>query len=86
MQARTRQWIIYIVIFAGAAVLTAGVAALLVNINQRQLEAREFPLKVVEIPAGEIDPAVWGQNFPRQYDRFKPVSYTHLTLPTIYSV
>ena len=71
MQARTRQWIIYIVIFAGAAVLTAGVAALLVNINQRQLEAREFPLKVVEIPAGEIDPAVWGQNFPRQYDRFR---------------
>jgi nitrite reductase (cytochrome c-552) len=67
---RTRQWIVYIVIFVGAALITAGVAALLVNINQRQTEALQSPLKIVEIPAGELDPAVWGQNFPVQYEMF----------------
>lgn len=67
---RTRQWIIYILIFVGAVLITAGVAALLVNINQRQTEAQQSPLKIVEIPAGELDPAVWGQNFPLQYEMF----------------
>lgn len=66
----SRQLLIYAVIFIGAVVLTAGIAALLVNINERQAEARQSPLRVVEIPADEIDPAVWGQNFPMQYEMF----------------
>ncbi|NJL95487.1 MAG: ammonia-forming cytochrome c nitrite reductase subunit c552 [Anaerolineae bacterium] len=40
------------------------------NINDRQEEEAAFPLQVVEIPEGEIDPAVWGLNFPVQYDSF----------------
>ncbi|MCK6576520.1 MAG: ammonia-forming cytochrome c nitrite reductase subunit c552 [Anaerolineae bacterium] len=67
---RTRQFIIYILVFAGAVVLTAGVAALLVNINQRQTEALQSPLRIVEIGEDELDPAVWGQNFPIQYEMF----------------
>jgi len=50
--------------------LTVGVAALLLNIDQRQGEARQSPLRVVEIAADELDPAVWGQNFPVQYEMF----------------
>ncbi len=56
--------------FVLGLVIMAGLGALLVNIQQRQAEAIEFPLRVVNIPEGEIDPAVWGQNFPRQYDSF----------------
>jgi nitrite reductase (cytochrome c-552) len=66
----SRQALIYALVFVGAVLLTIGVAALLININQRQNEAAQFPLRVVEIGPDELDPAVWGQNFPRQYDRF----------------
>lgn len=60
----------YVAIFAVAVILTAVVAAVLVNINTRKQEAAEFPLRVVEMAENELDPAVWGQNFPRQYDTF----------------
>ncbi|MCS7221367.1 MAG: ammonia-forming cytochrome c nitrite reductase subunit c552 [Anaerolineae bacterium] len=66
----SRQLFIYVAIFVVAVALTAVAAALLVNISQRRLEAEQYPLKVVEIPKGELDPAVWGKNFPHQYDRF----------------
>jgi nitrite reductase (cytochrome c-552) len=46
------------------------VAGLLMNISQHKSESQEYPLKVVEIGEKELDPAVWGQNFPHQYDSF----------------
>lgn len=61
---------IYIVIFVVAVILTAVVAALFMNINSRKQEAAAYPLKVVELAEGELDPAVWGQNFPSQYSSF----------------
>ncbi len=67
---KSRLIIIFAVLFFGAALITAGVAALLVNINERQTEANQSPLRVVDIPEGEIDPAVWGQNFPLHYEMF----------------
>ena len=66
----SRQMLIYVGIFCGAAILTAAVAALLMNINERKREAQLYPLRVVEIAADELDPAIWGLNFPVQYDSF----------------
>ena len=66
----SRQIWVYVGLFVAAVLLTAGVAALLVNITQRKDEAAAYPLKVVEIAEGEIDPAVWGANFPQQYSSF----------------
>ncbi len=66
----SRQTLVYAAIFIGAAILTALVAGLLININDRKREALEFPLRIVDIPQGELDPAVWGQNFPLQFDSF----------------
>ncbi len=65
-----RKFLPYVAVFAIAVALTAVVAALLVNINTRKQEASEFPLRVVEIANNELDPSVWGQNFPRQYNTF----------------
>lgn len=63
-----------IVLLIGLLLITVGVtvavAALFVNINERQAEESAFPLRVVEIADGEIDPEVWGQNFPIQYSSF----------------
>lgn len=53
-----------------AALAFAGLAALLVNIQQRKAEGQEYPLKIVSIGTDELDPEVWGRNFPREYDTF----------------
>jgi nitrite reductase (cytochrome c-552) len=58
-------------LFALAAIATIGVVALLMNIQGKKTEATQYPLKLVEIAEDEIDPAVWGQNFPAQYDSFQ---------------
>jgi len=67
----SRQFWLYVVVFIVAAGLTAGIAALLTNIQTRKAEAVQYPLKVVAISENELDPAVWGKNFPLQYDAFR---------------
>ncbi|MDZ7637965.1 MAG: ammonia-forming cytochrome c nitrite reductase subunit c552 [Bryobacterales bacterium] len=54
-----------------SALVTLGVAALLVNIFERKQEARTPFVRVVEITDDITDPAVWGKNFPLQYDDYK---------------
>lgn len=60
----------YISAFALAGALTVAVLALLFNIQNRKEEAFQYPLNVVEIPEDELDPEVWGRNFPMEYDNF----------------
>lgn len=67
---QNRSTMLLLAAFAVGMVVMAGLAALLVNISQRKAEAVEFPLRVVAIAENELDPAVWGQNFPRQYDAY----------------
>lgn len=66
----SRPLVAYGAVFVVAVGLTLIVAALLTSIIQRKAEETEYPLKVVEIGEDELDPAVWGQNFPNHYDRF----------------
>ena len=58
-------------IAAVAALAAAAVSALLVNIFQRKQEARAPFFRVVEITDSIEDPAVWGKNFPLQYDGYR---------------
>ena len=53
-----------------AAIATVAIAALLVNIFTRQQEARNPFYRVVELTDETVDPAVWGRNFPLQYDGY----------------
>ncbi|HKP14224.1 MAG TPA: ammonia-forming cytochrome c nitrite reductase subunit c552, partial [Blastocatellia bacterium] len=53
-----------------AAVAAAGILALLVNIFEHKQEARNPFYRVVEITDDTDDPAVWGKNFPLQYDHY----------------
>ena len=62
--------LLYGAAFLATAAVIAGVLALLFNVRTRREEAYRYPLKVVEIKDGEIDPAVWGKNFPLEYDTF----------------
>jgi nitrite reductase (cytochrome c-552) len=67
--------------FIGGALIMGAVALLLVNITNRKAEGEQYPLKVVEIAPDEIDPAVWGQNFPRHYDSFMKTQDSTISTP-----
>jgi nitrite reductase (cytochrome c-552) len=61
-----------VVLITGLAGLAAfGAIALLVSIFERQQEAREPFFRVAEITDTTVDPAVWGRNFPYQYDAYR---------------
>lgn len=62
--------IIYGLVLVGLVLVGVGIGALLANVTQHQTEARQYPLHIVEIGEDEIDPAVWGANFPIHYERF----------------
>jgi nitrite reductase (cytochrome c-552) len=68
-QPRRRYLPILIIAFT-AAVLAAGGTALLINIFERKQEARNPFYRVVELNDETSDPALWGKNFPLQYDAY----------------
>ena len=53
------------------ALVTAGVAALLISVFERRQEARNPFFRVVELTDDTEDPAIWGKNFPLQYDSYR---------------
>ena len=67
-RARTRTILIAAVV---AALAAAGSAALLVNILERKQEARNPFYRVTDLTDDTVDPAVWGRNFPQQYDDYR---------------
>ena len=62
---------VLVVAVIAAAVGAAAVTALLINIFERKQEARDPFFRVVEITDEIDDPAVWGKNFPMQYDSYR---------------
>jgi nitrite reductase (cytochrome c-552) len=64
-------WPKFLLFVGVAALITAGIAALLVNIFERKQEARNPFYRVVELTDETEDPAVWGKNFPLQYDDYR---------------
>ena len=68
--ARSRiRWVV--TASALAAVAAVAIASLLVNIMQRQQEARNPFYRVVDLRDDTTDSAVWGKNFPMQYDGYR---------------
>jgi nitrite reductase (cytochrome c-552) len=53
-----------------AAIAAFSVTALLINIFERKQEARNPFYRVVELNDSTDDPAVWGKDFPMQYDLY----------------
>jgi len=60
-------YILAMLIAAGGTVI---VLALLMNIFTRKQEAAAPHQRIVEVTEDTIDPAVWGINWPRQYDSY----------------
>lgn len=54
-----------------AAIASAGAAYLLTDIFEKKQEARQPFFHVVELDDDTTDPAIWGKNFPLQYDDYR---------------
>ena len=68
---RRRFWTLFTIVLIAVAAITAGVTALLVNIFEHKQEARNPFYRVVELTDDTEDPAIWGKNFPLQYDGYR---------------
>jgi nitrite reductase (cytochrome c-552) len=68
---RNRRFIFVTAVAVIAALAAVGGVALLVNIMERKQEAKNPFYRVVELSDDTEDPAVWGKNFPMQYDDYK---------------
>ncbi|MCS6852734.1 MAG: ammonia-forming cytochrome c nitrite reductase subunit c552 [Gemmataceae bacterium] len=68
--ARRAHWGWYVVVLTLTGVGTFLLVGLIVNIQERKQEAQERWFPLVELDEDTVDPAVWGRNFPRQYDSY----------------
>ena len=66
---RSRRSLIATIVLA--AIAAFAVTALLINIFERKQEARNPFYKVVDLDDTVADPAVWGKDFPMQYDLYQ---------------
>ncbi len=76
-----RSLVLLLLAFVVGMVLMAGLSALLLSIQGRKAEALQYPLKVVQISNAELDPSVWGKNFPYEHGSFLDTQDTTLTTP-----
>jgi len=72
-----RGWVLGVLGLIGVAAVTVLLLALLTNIFERKQEARQAFVRLVDVTEDTMDPKVWGQNWPLQYD-----SYLRTALPT----
>ncbi|MEO8348779.1 MAG: ammonia-forming cytochrome c nitrite reductase subunit c552 [Acidobacteriota bacterium] len=70
-EKKKRQLLLILAAAVVAVVAAAGVAALLVSIFTRKQESRNPFFRVAELTEDTVDPAVWGKNFPSQYDGYR---------------
>jgi nitrite reductase (cytochrome c-552) len=61
---------VYLVSIVVVAVATFLVTMLLMNVSERQQEARQTYFPLAPLSEDTVDPAEWGKNFPRQYDGY----------------
>lgn len=54
-----------------AALAAVAILMLLINIYERKQEGRDPFYRVVELTDDTEDPAIWGRNFPLQYDSYQ---------------
>lgn len=69
-EIQKRNWGVYWLTVIAVAGATVGVMTLLQNISTRKQEARQAAFEIVKLSEATSDPAVWGKNFPRQYDAY----------------
>jgi nitrite reductase (cytochrome c-552) len=70
---------IYLVLLVATAAASFLVLLLYQNVVARKAEATKDVFRVVEVSEQTEDPAIWGKNYPRQYDSYKRTVDTERT-------
>jgi len=70
---------VYAAVLVGTAGATLLVLMLYQNIVARKAEATKDVFRVVEVSDRTVDPAIWGKNYPRQYDSYRRTVDTERT-------
>lgn len=70
---------VYIVVLVGIALATVFVLLLYRNIIERKAEATQHVFRVVNVDDKTTDPALWGKNYPRQFDSYRRTVDTTFT-------
>jgi nitrite reductase (cytochrome c-552) len=70
---------VYLVILVATAAASVLVLLLYQNIVARKAEATKDVFRVVEVSDETVDPAIWGKNYPRQYDSYRRTVDTERT-------
>ncbi|TWT85982.1 Cytochrome c-552 precursor [Posidoniimonas polymericola] len=66
---KTSFWLLLLVaVISGGACFA--IASLLLDVQQHKIEARTPIVRVAEVTDDTTDPAIWGQNWPLQYDDY----------------
>jgi len=69
---RPKKWFLLFVAMALVAAAAAALSAyLLIDIMEKKEEAKNPFFRVVELTDDTEDPALWGKNFPQQYDLYR---------------
>ena len=66
-----RRLAMFVAVAGAAALVTLILTGLLINIFERKQEGRNLFYRVVELTDETEDPALWGKNFPLQYDDYR---------------
>ncbi len=69
----------YLLVGLVVAGATAGIFMLMSNIAERKVEAQHRYVRVTEVTEDTTDPAIWGRNWPKQYDSYKRTALTTRT-------
>ncbi|MFT0762954.1 ammonia-forming cytochrome c nitrite reductase subunit c552 [Actinomyces sp. F1_1611] len=63
--------VLLVLILVGAFAATVVITALLMNIFEKKQEGAKTFTEVVALDETTVDPAIWGKNFPIQYEAYK---------------
>ncbi len=69
----------YVATILVVAAATAGVMLLGLNVVERRAEGERAVFELEELTEETVDPALWGRNFPRQYDSYRRTVDTERT-------
>lgn len=70
---------VYVLLLAASAAGAFLLLMLYQNVVTRKAEATKDVFRVVEVSDKTIDPAIWGKNYPRQYDSYRRTVDTERT-------
>jgi nitrite reductase (cytochrome c-552) len=62
---------VYVALLVATAAAAFLIMLLYQNVVTRKAEATKDVFRVVEVSDKTVDPAIWGKNYPRQYDSYK---------------